>query len=155
MCTIKSLIVKYPYHSIDSVMDMRISLKASQYMMFRRTKVQGKTILDTRSWKSTTSYDDEDENDDDDDHEDCDDDANCGKVGHAYAYAQNANHPFSSFYNFFSVQWWWHSIKMMMLTMQIARSLLLFMISFVSMFPPSFAFPCSKSSRVREEQSES
>merc|ERR1719507_1139136 len=53
---------------------MRISLKASQYMMLSKTKVQGKTILDTRS-------------------------------------------------------------------MQIARSLLLFMISFVSTPPPSLAFP--------------
>ena len=38
-------------HSIDSVIDMRMSLKASQYIMFRRTKVQGKTIRETRSWK--------------------------------------------------------------------------------------------------------
>ena len=43
-------VVRYPYHSMDSVMDMRISLKASQYMMLSKTKVQGKTILDTRSW---------------------------------------------------------------------------------------------------------
>ena len=52
-------------------MDMRISLKASQYMMFRRTKVHGKTILDTRSWKSTISFDDDD--DDEDDHNDDED----------------------------------------------------------------------------------
>ena len=32
-----------------SLMDSRISLKASQYIMFSRTKVQGKRILDTRS----------------------------------------------------------------------------------------------------------
>ena len=38
-------------HSMLSVMEMRMSLKASQYMMLSRTKVQGKTIRDTRSWR--------------------------------------------------------------------------------------------------------
>ena len=33
-------------------MDMRMSLKASQYMMLSKTKVHGKTIRDTRSWNT-------------------------------------------------------------------------------------------------------
>ena len=33
-------------------MEMKMSLKASQYMMLRRTKVEGKTILDILSWKT-------------------------------------------------------------------------------------------------------
>ena len=75
-------------------MDMRISLKASQYMMFRRTKVHGKTILDTRSWKSTISFDD-DVKDEDDHNDDEDEDDN---------EAYNANRPFSSsFHDFFGV----------------------------------------------------
>ena len=85
-------VVRYPYHSMDSVMDMRISLKASQYMMLSRTKVQGKTILDTRSWNKYDQLSADNE-------------------------------------------------LMTMLTMQIARSLLLFMISFVSTPPPSLALP--------------